>query len=52
LVLFVMGSFALLYFVKRNDRIRNKFAEITGIKGLSTDYYQVKIFSKKKFERK
>ncbi|CAF3413861.1 unnamed protein product [Rotaria sp. Silwood1] len=39
-VLFIMGSFALLYFIKRNDRIRNKIADITHIKGLSTDYYQ------------
>jgi len=40
LVLFTMAAFALLYFVKRNDRIRNKLAEITHIKGLSTNYYQ------------
>ncbi|CAF4541945.1 unnamed protein product, partial [Rotaria sp. Silwood2] len=39
-VLFIMGSFAVLYFVKRNDRIRNKIAGITQIKGSSTDYYQ------------
>lgn len=44
-----MCSFALLYCIKRNDRIRNKFAEITRIKGLSTDYYQVKI---KKLQKK
>lgn len=42
LVLFTMAAFALLYFIKRNDRIRNKLAEITHIKGLSTNYYQVK----------
>lgn len=40
LVLFIMGAFAILYFFKRNDRIRNKLAEITHIKGLSTNYYQ------------
>jgi protein tyrosine phosphatase len=40
LVLMTMGAFALLYFIKRNDRIRNKLAEITHIKGLSTNYYQ------------
>ncbi|CAF1037550.1 unnamed protein product [Adineta ricciae] len=40
LVLFTMAAFVLLYFVKRNDRIRNKLAEITHIKGLSTNYYQ------------
>jgi protein tyrosine phosphatase len=40
LVLFIMGSFAFLYFIKRNDRIRNKFAELTRIKGLSMNYYQ------------
>lgn len=40
LVLFTMAAFALLYFIKRNDRIRNKLAEITHIKGLSTNYYQ------------
>jgi len=40
LVLFTMAAFALLYFFKRNDRIRNKLAEITHIKGLSTNYYQ------------
>jgi len=40
LVLFIMAAFALLYFIKRNDRIRNKLAEITHIKGLSTNYYQ------------
>lgn len=39
-VLFIMGAFTLLYFFKRNDRIRNKLAEITHIKGLSTNYYQ------------
>ncbi|CAF2578887.1 unnamed protein product [Rotaria sp. Silwood2] len=39
-VLLIMGAFALLYFVKRNDRIRNKLAEITHIRGLSTNYYQ------------
>ncbi|CAF3702524.1 unnamed protein product [Rotaria sordida] len=39
-ILFIMGSFAVLYFIKRNDRIRNKIAEITHIKGLSTNYYQ------------
>jgi hypothetical protein len=44
LVLFTMAAFALLYFIKRNDRIRNKLAEITHIKGLSTNYYQVKFF--------
>jgi len=38
-----MAAFALLYFIKRNDRIRNKLAEITHIKGLSTNYYQVKL---------
>jgi hypothetical protein len=43
LVLFIMAAFALLYFIKRNDRIRNKLAEITHIKGLSTNYYQVKL---------
>jgi hypothetical protein len=37
-----MISFAFLYFIKRNDRIRNKFAELTRIKGLSTNYYQVR----------
>jgi len=48
LVLFIMSSFALIYYIKRNDRIRNKFAELTRIKGLSTDYYQVrKTFQKK-----
>lgn len=36
-----MAAFAVLYFIKRNDRIRNKLAEITHIKGLSTNYYQV-----------
>jgi hypothetical protein len=36
-----MAAFALLYFIKRNDRVRNKLAEITHIKGLSTNYYQV-----------
>ncbi|CAF3201278.1 unnamed protein product [Rotaria socialis] len=40
LVLFIMGAFALLYYIKRNDRIRNKLAEITHIRGLSTNYYQ------------
>jgi protein tyrosine phosphatase len=40
LVLFTMAAFALLYFIKRNDRIRNKLAEITHIRGLSTNYYQ------------
>jgi hypothetical protein len=46
-----MGSFAFLYFIKRNDRIRNKFAELTRIKGLSTNYYQVtKMNTKKKHE--
>jgi hypothetical protein len=40
LVLFTMAAFALLYYIKRNDRIRNKLAEITHIKGLSTNYYQ------------
>jgi protein tyrosine phosphatase/5-hydroxyisourate hydrolase-like protein (transthyretin family) len=40
MVLFTMGAFALLYFIKRNDRIRNKLAEITHIKGLSTKDYQ------------
>lgn len=40
LVLFTMAAFALLYFIKRNDRIRNKLAEITHFKGLSTNYYQ------------
>lgn len=40
-VLLTMGAFALLYFVKRNDRIRNKLAEITHVKGLSNNYYQV-----------
>lgn len=40
LVLFIMAAFLLLYFVKRNDRVRNKLAEITHIKGLSTNYYQ------------
>lgn len=40
-VLFTMAAFAVLYFIKRNDRIRNKLAEITHIKGLSTNYYQV-----------
>ncbi|CAF0888201.1 unnamed protein product [Adineta steineri] len=40
LVLFTMAAFILLYFIKRNDRIRNKLAEITHIKGLSTNYYQ------------
>jgi hypothetical protein len=39
-----MAAFALLFFVKRNDRIRNKLAEITQIKGLSTNYYQVRHF--------
>lgn len=42
LVLFMMTAFVLLYYIKRNDRIRNKLAEITHIKGLSTNYYQVK----------
>ncbi len=46
LVLFTMAAFALLYFIKRNDRIRNKLAEITHIKGLSTNYYQVKFIYK------
>lgn len=50
LVLFTMAAFALLYYIKRNDRIRNKLAEITHIKGLSTNYYQVKFISTK--ERK
>ncbi len=45
-----MSSFTFLYFIKRNDRIRNKFAEITRIKGLSTDYYQVK--KKEKLRKK
>jgi len=48
LVLFTMAAFALLYFIKRNDRIRNKLAEITHIKGLSTNYYQVKFIHLKK----
>ncbi|UJR28437.1 hypothetical protein I4U23_009677 [Adineta vaga] len=39
-VLFTMAAFVFLYFIKRNDRIRNKLAEITHIKGLSTNYYQ------------
>jgi hypothetical protein len=42
-----MASFAFLYFIKRNERIRNKFAEITHIKGLSTNYYQVRELNKK-----
>jgi hypothetical protein len=42
LAIFIMGSFGLIYFIKRNDRIRDKFAEITQIKGLTTEYYQVK----------
>ena len=42
LVLFMMTAFVFLYYIKRNDRIRNKLAEITHIKGLSTNYYQVK----------
>ncbi|CAF0756416.1 unnamed protein product [Rotaria sordida] len=40
MVLLIMGAFAFLYFIKRNDRIRNKLAEITHIRGLSTNYYQ------------
>jgi len=40
LVLFMMAAFVLLYYIKRNDRIRNKLAEITHFKGLSTNYYQ------------
>ncbi|CAF1039393.1 unnamed protein product [Rotaria sp. Silwood1] len=40
MVLLIMGAFAVLYFVKRNDRIRNKLAEITHFRGLSTNYYQ------------
>jgi len=39
-VLFTMGAFALLYFIKRNDRFRNKLSEITHIRGLSANYYQ------------
>lgn len=38
----MMTAFVFLYYIKRNDRIRNKLAEITHIKGLSTNYYQVK----------
>jgi len=41
LLLFIIGSFALLYFIKRNDRIQNKFSDITQVKGLSKDDYQV-----------
>jgi hypothetical protein len=51
LVLFTMAAFALLYFIKRNDRIRNKLAEITHIKGLSTNYYQVKFIYIKRKEK-
>jgi len=35
-----MAAFAFLYYIKRNDRIRNKLAEITHFRGLSTNYYQ------------
>ena len=44
-----MAAFVLLYYIKRNDRFRNKLAEITHIKGLSTNYYQVKFLPIKKY---
>lgn len=42
-VLLVMGAFAAMYCIKRNERIRNKIYELTRTKTGSTDVYQVKI---------
>lgn len=46
-VLFLMGAFACLFFLKRNERIRKKLTHITRLKGVPTDYYQVKNISLK-----
>ncbi|CAF0927504.1 unnamed protein product [Adineta steineri] len=40
LAIFIICSFTLFYFIKRNSHIRDKFVEITRIKGLSTNDYQ------------
>ncbi|CAF0783006.1 unnamed protein product [Adineta ricciae] len=39
-VLLILGSFALFCFIRRNERIREKFAEITRIKSQSTNDYR------------
>ncbi|UJR21066.1 hypothetical protein I4U23_024166 [Adineta vaga] len=40
LILFILASFVLFYFIKRNDKIRKKFEEITRMKNGSADDYQ------------
>ncbi|CAF1108335.1 unnamed protein product, partial [Didymodactylos carnosus] len=40
LVAFTMAAIGILFFIKRNVRIRDKLAEITHIKGFSTKDYQ------------
>lgn len=40
LVLFIMGSFVMLFYFKRSSQIRDKFAEITRFKRSTTNDYQ------------
>ena len=41
-LLLIFGLFALFCFIKRNERIREKFAEIIRIKSQSTNDYRVR----------